>query len=442
MNTRIPTPVKEIIKSLKKKGHEAYLVGGPVRDLLTKKIPQDWDIATSAHPEEVEKIFPRTEPLGKAFGTILVLQKSLPVQVTTFRSEATYQDQRRPSYIKFHSNLEKDLSRRDFTINAMAYDFEKKTLIDPFEGLKDLKSKKLRSVGNPMDRLQEDTLRILRAARFIAQLSLQPVKELTCASKTVVNKKPRLAQERIREELQKLLIAKDVRKGLLWMDRVQLMLWIFPELASCKGVKQGGWHQYDVFHHTLWTVQRSVPKLEVRLALLFHDIAKPTTRTRVGRKYHFYGHERKSAEMAENILRRLRFPNYMIEHVCALIRHHLFEDQSISKSDAAVRRLIRRVGENRMDDLILLRKGDIKGCGNQRKIPGSLYRLMKRLKCIRESDSALSLKDLAINGEDVMKWLNIGPSRQVGLVLRHLLEKVVEDPSLNTRRNLRKLLQH
>jgi len=439
---QIPVEVISVIKTLRKNNHQAFVVGGAVRDCLLRRNPKDWDVTTDAIPSQVEKCFSKTIPVGKKFGTVTVLVRRFPVQVTTFRSEDKYVDQRRPRSVRFHKNLTADLSRRDFTINALAYNLETEKVIDPFGGLKDLRHKKLRTVGKAQKRFNEDTLRVIRAARFLAELDFSPDPELTQAAGRSVKHIFKLSKERIRDELEKLMISKDPRRGLLWLDKTKILKCVLPELVTCKGVRQGGWHSYDVFQHTLYAVLASPQKLDLRLGLLLHDIAKPITRTRDLRGYHFYGHDKMGAEMARAILKRLRFPNELIESVCTLVRHHLFEVDAIVNNDAAIRRLIQRVGETRIDDLLEFRKADIRGCGPGRTYRPSLNKLAKRIQWVKNKETIPKLTDLAINGHDVMKWLHIKPGPQVGIVLRDLLEKVIECPTLNTKTHLKQLVEN
>lgn len=437
MRIRIPKPVRKTLWHLQKNGFQAFLVGGAVRDLRLNRNPKDWDIATEAKPKEIVALFQKTIPIGQAFGTITVVMDSLPIQVTTFRAESAYRDGRRPSNVSFHDNLEADLARRDFTINAMAYEVFKREWIDPFNGICDLKRKLLQTVGKAHDRFSEDALRIIRAGRFIAELQFRPKADLTKGAKRVVKNVSMLSAERIRDELKKLLVGAAPRQGLTWLDTIGALKQIIPELEPLKGVRQGGWHCYDVFHHTLRAIDASPPDLSVRVALLFHDLAKPECRTRDRDGYHFYGHEKKSAKRARPILTRLRFSNAFIADVCALIEHHLFEVEAICKNDSAIRRLIRRVGEERIERLIQLRKADIYGCGPSQKPSPGLLELERRIRRMQRSRPPLQISDLAVDGTDLVKWLKIQPGPKVGQILQLLLDEVLADPSLNDRKRLK-----
>ena len=433
----MPTSVVSIVRRLHRRGYEAYVVGGAVRDLVLGRTPKDWDVATNARPERIETLFPRTIPTGKVFGTITVFSRGDQVQVTTFRSEGNYHDRRRPSAVEFVGNLEGDLSRRDFTMNAMALDLSRKRVIDPYGGLQDLRNKKLKAVGKAVERFQEDTLRAVRAGRFLAELRLRPSPSISSAARAVSPHVRELSGERIRDELVKLLHSPRPSLGFLWLDRVKILEIVLPEVTRGKRVYQGGWHAYDVFRHTLEAVDAGPADLVMRLALLFHDIAKPITRTRDKKGFHFYQHDRLGAEMAGEILRRLRFSNAVIEDVTMLVRHHLFEAETISKTDAAVRRFMRRVGEDQVPRLLDFRSFDVKGCGPGRKVSPALRKIELRARKIQKAREALSLKDLKIDGDDVMKWLKIAPGPRVGEILKDALEYVLSKPSRNRRSDLR-----
>ncbi|MFH1018409.1 MAG: CCA tRNA nucleotidyltransferase [Pseudomonadota bacterium] len=434
---KIPKPVVDVVRGLRRRGFEAYIVGGAVRDLKSGQEPKDWDIATNARPEAVEHAFRRTIPTGKKYGTITVLSKGFPVQVTTYRTEGKYVGRRKPARVSFVSSLTTDLSRRDFTINAMALDPISKRILDPFGGAADLSKRRLRTVGRAQERLSEDALRAIRAGRFISQMGLTPSPGLSLAAKKTSPHVRALSKERIKDELKKLLLGPHAGDGLRWLDRVGILKLILPELMRGKGVKQGGWHRHDVFRHQIRCIDLCPAQLDLRLALLLHDVAKPITRTKDARGYHFYGHERRGAEIAARVLRRLRFPAALIEEVRELIRHHLFEADQIAPSDAAVRRLMNRVGDQRIDRLILMRKVDVKGCGADRKPGRELDLLARKIAKIRKARQAITLKNLAVDGNDVMKWLKIPPGPNVGWILRALLEEILRHPKKNDRAVLR-----
>ncbi len=430
----------ETARRLRERSYQAFLVGGAVRDLSLGRKPEDWDIATSAQPKNVLALFPKSIPTGIDFGTVTVRVRGFPIQVTTFRKEGRYRDRRRPSTVEFVGDLASDLARRDFTVNAMAIDPITKEWFDPFGGIADLKKKKLRAVGQAGKRMKEDPLRLIRAGRFISQLSLRPDTALTKAARVCHRDLRFVSAERIRDELCKLLLAPQPSRGLLWMKDTGVLKMFLPELSGCVGVEQGGWHQFDVFHHTLKAIDFAVCQLTVRLALLLHDIAKPLTRTRDRLGYHFYKHERIGAEMSRKILRRLRFSKEISRDVETLIEHHLFEDVPISRSPAAVRRLMQRVGEQRLELLLAVRRGDTLGCGRGHRISPVLNRISNEAAKIRRAKEALSLRDLRVSGRDVMHWKKIPPGPEVGEILRKVLEEVVKSPNINKKKWLKPMI--
>jgi len=334
----IPDPVLEVAKTLENKGFSAYLVGGCVRDSLMNRSPKDWDITTDAKPEDIVAAFPKTVYENK-FGTVTVVNENLGegesrtlknIEVTPYRREATYSDQRHPDEVRFCSKLEDDLSRRDFTINALAYDPFRHELIDLYGGLKDIKDKTIRTVGNPDERFREDALRLLRAIRFAAELgfTLNIETQKSIFNNAELIKKTSL--ERIQDEFVKILMSNRPMEGINLMSTSGLLKYIIPELEKGIGMEQGGDHIYDVWEHTLLSVQHSADKgwpLHVRLAALLHDIGKTKTR-RPGQKgqkiWTFYGHEVVSERMTKEIMQRLKFPVKLIETVLKLARNHMF----------------------------------------------------------------------------------------------------------------------
>lgn len=437
-SVQIPKHVSAVIRGLRRHGFQAFVVGGAVRDLLLRRVPRDWDVATNAKPDDIEGIFRKTLPLGKKFGTITVFVGKKQIQVTTFRGEKGYTDRRRPSSVKFGVSLEEDLSRRDFTINAMALDPLLKKIIDPFGGRKDLRKNLLQTVGDAGERLAEDTLRAIRAGRFIGELGLRPASRLTQASAKVASHIRGLSAERIRDELIKLMDAPKPSQGLIWFDRTGILKEILPELVRCKGVEQKGWHRYDVFRHTLRAVDASSREQRVRWAALLHDLGKPETRTCEGRSFHFYGHEKTGVKYSERILRRLRFPKEFIQEVSALVLHHLFVEEQVTASAAAFRRFLRRVGEERVIPLVELRLADVKGTGPNRRPHAALARVEKMFSAFQKERSALSRTDLKVTGVDLMRWMGAKPGPEIGRMLEYLLQKVLQNPSINRRILLRK----
>lgn len=428
----------KIAKTLKAKGFQAYLVGGCIRDLLLGHEPEEWDITTSAKPDEVTGLFERVIPTGIEYGTVTVLLSDGQYEVTTFRSDERYIDGRHPANVTFTDDIHKDLSRRDFTINALAYDPATQELIDDFEGQKDLESKKIRTVGSPVERFSEDGLRPVRACRFAAKLDFDIEQETFAAIPKTLKVVKKVAPERIHDELVKMLSADKPSIGFELMRRSGLLGLLIPELENCFGVEQPPmYHKYDVYWHSLYSCD-AAPKdnYVLRLAALLHDIGKPACKS----GYTFYNHDRVGVEMAERILKRLKFSNDDIKKTTSLIGSHMF-DYSSDWGDAAVRRFIRRIGgvEN-VKDLFALRQSDAKGM--EREIEAEyLSELERRIQKIVDEENALDVSDLEANGNDVMQVLNIPPGPKVGEVLNHLLEKVLDDPSLNNRETLLGLIR-
>lgn len=435
---KFPKSTLKIIKKLKDKGYQAFLVGGCVRDLMLGIPVNEWDITTSAKPEEVSKLFKKVVPTGIEYGTVTVLLDNGQYEVTTFRSDEKYVDGRHPANVKFTDDLHLDLSRRDFTINAFAYDPIEDKFIDDFDGQKDLKKKTIRTVGNPVDRFSEDGLRSIRACRFAAKLEFQIDKKTFAAISETLAVTKKVAPERIHDELVKMLAADKPSIGFELMRKSGLLKLIMPELEACYGVEQPKkFHKYDVYWHNLHSCDVA-PKGNVvlRLAALLHDIEKPGCKV----DFTFYNHDKIGSKTAEAILKRLKFSNLEIKKVTNLISHHMFNYTS-DWSDAAVRRFIRRIGglEN-VADLFALRNADTKAM--EREIDSDyLKELQKRIDKIIEEEHALSVADLKVNGEDVMKELKIKPGPKVGQVLHALLEKVLDDPKLNQREILLELIR-
>jgi tRNA nucleotidyltransferase (CCA-adding enzyme) len=434
----IPQSALDIIGKLKQSGFKAYLVGGCVRDLLLGIPVDEWDITTSARPEKVIKLFAKVVPTGIDYGTVTVLLDSKGYEVTTFRADEKYVDGRHPSNVVFTDDIHKDLSRRDFTINALAYDPQTDELIDNYNGKQDLKDKIIRTVGNPLDRFSEDGLRSVRACRFAAKLKFEIEKETFSAiSKTLAITK-KVAPERIHDEIVKMLGADKPSTGFELMRLSGLLRLIIPELEDCFGIEQPPqFHKYDVYWHSLHACD-AAPKdnIILRLSALLHDIAKPPCKV----DYTFYNHDKLGAGMSEEILKRLKFSNAEIKKVTNLISHHMFNYTS-DWSDAAVRRFIRRIGGLEVvSDLFALRQADAMAMEEEIK-SDYLIELKKRIDKIIEEENALDISDLKVDGNDVMRALAIPPGPEVGKVLHFLLEKVLDDPKLNDRDSLLGLIK-
>jgi tRNA nucleotidyltransferase (CCA-adding enzyme) len=432
---RIPPPVLELCRRLRDAGFRAWVVGGCLRDLLAGRAVSDWDVCTSALPAQVQRTFRRVIPTGIEHGTVTVLLEGTPYEVTTLRGEGAYTDGRRPDSVHFVDDIDQDLARRDFTVNAIAYDPLDDRLVDPFRGREDMARRVLRAVGDAHERFSEDGLRVLRAARFVATLEFELDEATAAAIPATLDTFRKVSPERVRDEWLKTMKARRPSRAFRVMASTGILGVTYPELAAQIGCTQNKWHAFDVWGHSLETLDALEGDPVLRLAGLLHDIGKPRTRA-LGEKtqdYTFYNHEAVGAQMADAWLRAFRFSNEERDRVVHLIRHHLvcYAD---TWSDAAVRRFLKRVGPERVADLLRLAQADALGKGRpvDAELAG-LVELQGRIDAIVASGSALSTRDLAVNGADVMKRLGIRPSRRVGEVLEQLLERVLEEPSLNDR---------
>jgi tRNA nucleotidyltransferase (CCA-adding enzyme) len=399
----------------------------------------DYDIATDALPEQVSSLFRKVIPTGIKHGTVTVPFKGTTFEVTTFRTETDYSDGRRPDRVTFTPSLLDDLSRRDFSINAIAYDLLSDQVNDPYGGRQDLALGVIRAIGDPAERFREDGLRPLRACRFAAQLSFR-VEEATKASiPGSLAILARVSSERMRDEICKTLESAVPSVGLFLMKETGILGVVLPELLEGVEVAQGSLHCHDVFTHSLYACD-AAPRdsLVLRLAALLHDVGKPRVRSvdPDGRPT-FHTHERVSAEMADAILLRLKLPGAVVKDVSHLIAHHMFNYQE-EWSDAAVRRLIARVGEGKVHDIIALRRADQIGMcrGNADVYPEGLARFAQRVSTVLAAERAFSIRELAVNGRDVMERLALPPGPRIGVILGELLQAVLEDPTLNTKEKL------
>ena len=445
----IPKEIKFILKELKDKGFEAYIVGGCVRDLLRKAEPLDWDITTNAKPEDIEKIFPKTFIENK-FGTVSVLTDSKDprlkeVEITPFRTESKYTDKRHPDQIKWAKTLEEDLKRRDFTVNALAVCLDKKLeIIDLFDGEKDLKNKTIRAVGKPDERFSEDALRLMRAVRFSVVLGEGwKIEEKT--EKTIQKNAPliqMISKERIRDELVKIIMSERGAQGIETLRKLGLLKYIIPEIEEGFGVSQNKHHIYEVYDHALRSLEYACKKnfnKYVRIAAFFHDIGKPRSKRGQGPDATFYNHEIIGAKITAQVLNRLKFSKKDIEKIVKLVRFHLFYYNVDEVGESSVRRLVRQVGPENMEELLQVRMADRIGSGVPKAEP---YKL-RHLKYIIEkvSQDPISVKMLKINGQDVMRLLNVQSGPKVGQVLDILLGYVLNDPEKNKRDFLEKEIE-
>ena len=505
--SKIPKEVSHVTSTLEGAGFEAYLVGGCVRDLLMEREPKDWDITTNAQPEQIIGLFEKTI-YENEFGTVVVvIRETQPhlnpllegeeapspfqekagdevvsretlrqIEVTPYRIEAKYSDFRHPDNVKFSKNLEDDLKRRDFTINAMAYRTSKNDigLTDMFDGLKDIQNKTLRTVGNPDERFSEDALRMLRAIRFAVQLNFSISTETTESILRNAELIKKISSERIRDEFVKIITSANASSGVVMLQKFGLLKYIIPELEEGIGCLQLGEHIYDVWDHLLHALQHAADKdwpLEIRLAALFHDIGKPKARRLASpdafaqvlgspvqdskneraqpdhshkhagsakKKYTFYGHEVVGARMAKKIMERLKFSKTEIEMVEKLVRNHMFFSDTELITLSAVRRIIVKVGKENIWALMNIRECDRVGM-KKKEAP---YRLRKYFAMVEEAlRDPISAKQLKINGEFMIKELNIKPGPRMGWILNALLEEVLDVPEKNTVEHLSVLVK-
>lgn len=446
MSFKIPEEITSAIKTLQKSGYKAYLVGGCMRDLFMGKIPKDWDITTNATPEEIQNLFPNTF-YENEYGTVGVVNEEVKdktlkiIEVTPYRLEEKYSDKRRPDSVTFTEKLEDDLRRRDFTINAIAYDPINHNVFDLFRGQQDIKDKIVRAVGNPNDRIGEDALRMMRGIRLATELDFAIETETSDAIKKHRASIKEIALERVREEFSRLLLAKNPKYGIELLHRHGLLKILIPELEEGIGMKQNGDHIYDVWEHSLRALQHSADRkweLRVRLSALFHDVGKPRTRQWSDEKndWTFYGHDVVGARIARGILRRLKYPKETIERVTMLVRWHLFFSDIEKITLSAVRRLVRNVGKEDVWDLMKVRACDRIGMGRPKEKP---YRLRKYESMIEEATRApVSVGMLKIDGKEIMKQTDKKPGPRIGWILHALLEEVLDNPKRNRKKHLEK----
>ncbi|NLK46027.1 MAG: HD domain-containing protein [Treponema sp.] len=437
---QLPYILKKINVFFERAGFEAYLVGGAVRDMLMNKDVSDFDIATNAKPNQVMSIFKKVIPTGIEHGTVTVIFQGEHIEVTTFRTEKDYSDGRHPDNIEYAATIEEDLSRRDFTMNAIAANLRNGSIVDPFDGRHDIKIKLIRCVGNPLERFNEDGLRPIRALRFASVLGFDIESKTLEAIPASLKITEKIAVERFHDELLKMLKSPVPSVGLRLMEQTGIMKIFLPELCECRGVMQKGFHNFDVLDHLYYSCDGTDNNnINVRLAALFHDVGKPSV-SALGNDgvYTFYQHEAVSAAMTQKILERLHFSRQTITYVCHLIKNHMFFYEP-HWTDAAVRRFLVRIKyseyENVLEDLFELRRGDL--FGMNRIVPPSnqLLEFQKRIESVLENDNALSLKDLDINGRDLMK-IGIPSGKNIGIVLNELFETVLDDPSMNIKEKL------
>lgn len=437
--------VAAVIGRLESAGFAAWVVGGAVRDALLGREARDWDVATSALPLEVLGLFPEARPSGLKYGTVTVPAKELPgggVEVTTWRRDGPYLDGRRPREVALGVDLQTDLARRDFTVNALAY-HPARGLVDPFGGSADLAAGRLAAVGDPAERFQEDGLRMLRACRLCAELRLRPAKNVLQAMRRLAGRLEAVSAERRRDELSRLLVSADPRRGLRLLRVGGLLPGLVPALEAAYGLPQSAGHAYSVYSHTLKAVAATAPDLVLRLAALFHDLGKTLAGVPDARSggVAFPGHARLSAGLAGEALRRLAFSRALSERVTLLVAEHMFH-WTPREGAPALRRMLARLGPENLAALVALRRADLLSlrpvsAGDHRL--AVLAELEEAVAELLAASPPVRRKDLAVNGRDLTEALRIPPGPLVGRLLDLLLDDVLRDPGLNRREELLRL---
>lgn len=433
----VMSTVSSISQTFQKNGYECYLVGGSVRDMILGHPIYDFDFATNAHPEIVMSFFRRVIPTGIRHGTVSVIIGGKTYEVTTYRADGKYIDGRRPESVVFSKTLEEDVRRRDFTINGLAYDVLKGEIIDYVGGLEDIERGIIRTIGDPVERFNEDGLRSLRACRFAAKLNFEIEEEALSAIGKTLPVASLVSAERVRDEIKKLLETERPSVGFEYMRESGLIEVFLPELYNCYGVPQNRYHLYDIYYHSLYSCDAAPASDPIlRLASLFHDIGKAVTRREEeDGEATFYNHEVIGSRITKKIMRRLKFSNDDISRVNRLIVNHMFHYQD-EWTDGAVRRFMRKVGLENLADLFSLRVADRKGSGMRNGLPEPIRVLKKRIKKVIEDENALKIRDLDINGHIIMNEFNLKPGPVIGRILNGLLELVLDNPEMNAREML------
>ena len=445
MQYRIPEEIAKVSGALRAAGFESYLVGGCVRDLIIGLEPKDWDITTNASPEQIQALFPESF-YENEYGTVGVktgsedLRRAI-IEVTPYRLESGYSDKRRPDTVEFGTSLPEDLARRDFTINAIALDESKGHLIDPYDGLKDIKDKLVRAVGNAADRFNEDALRMLRAVRFVAELDFGIDGDTASAISENSKHLIQVSRERVRDELVRILNSSKPMNALVLAQQLGILEYIVPDLIRGIGIEQNQAHSYDVFEHNLRTMQHAADKgwgFDIRLAGLYHDISKPETRRRSEEKddWSFHGHDVVGSRVTKKALEELRFSRETIEKVVKLVRWHMFFSDPEQITLSAVRRMITNVGKENINDLLNLRICDRIGTGRPKEQP---FRFRKYKAMVDQAlRDPISVTMLKTDGSRIMEKFHVKAGPVIGYTLHALLEEVLDDSALNTEEYLDK----
>jgi putative nucleotidyltransferase with HDIG domain len=419
-----PPFVSGILRRLRNAGHEVHIVGGALRDILLKRPVPDWDISTSATSDQIRMLFVDTKSYQLKHETVTLIVQGNRVEITPFRGP--------------EKNLCGDLARRDFTINAMAHDTLLQTLIDPWEGRKDLARRIVRATGDPESRFREDPVRLLRGIRLAAELDFRIDEGTLFTTRSMASSISKAPRERIRDELFKLLMCETPSKGFKMLLESGLIAYVMPELSEGTGVEQNPYHRHTVFDHIMETLDRVPPVLHLRLAALLHDIAKPRVRIYDDDQWRFFGHEEAGAILAEEIMERMRLPRPLIKKVVRLVRYHMIR-YSPEWGDPAVRRFLRKVGPEHVPDLLTLRRADLQAHGTSLEPTGPLDDLEQRV-CSLIREKPVTRLTLAVNGRTVMRVLNLQSGPMVGRCLDQLLDIVTDRPGLNNERDLLEIL--
>jgi tRNA nucleotidyltransferase (CCA-adding enzyme) len=427
----IPKFIMTVVKRLHASDHQAYIVGGAVRDHCLHRKVTDWDVATSARPEEIKSIFRDIKCFSLRHDTVTLVHSARHYEVTTFKGSKN-----------FGHSVEEDLAHRDFTINAMAYDKAKGAILDPYGGREDILCRLVRAVGDPKERFREDPVRLLRAVRLATELGFKIELKTLKTISLMAEKLDSVARERKREELLKILVSRKPSIGFNLMVKTGLLKHLLPELLEGYRKKQDASHRFTIYKHIMKTIDQVEPDPVLRLTALLHDIAKPRVREKIEGEFRFLGHEKASARLAKEIMLRFKFSNEMIGKVTSLVAHHMSTaGYHAGWSDGAVRRLIRRVGSENIDHLLSFRRADILAHGLNDEKMDIFSELKKRVEVLRKRSLAVKIGDLAVDGHRVMEILDLSRGPEVGKVLNGLLEKVADDPGLNTEEELIALLK-
>lgn len=443
MKRDVPLEVTEVTQKLRDAGYEAYLVGGCVRDLLLNRTPKDWDVTTNATPPQLQELFPDSF-YENDFGTVGVKTGSEDpslsiIEVTPYRTEGDYTDKRRPDSVTFGQNLEEDLARRDFTINAIAYEDSKGHIIDPYKGQIDLEARVLRTVGVARERFEEDALRLLRAIRLMAELGFALDSDTAEGIKEKAPNLAHISRERVRDEFARILLSNEPMMAINMAYTLGVLKYISPYLEAGVGIEQNQAHSYDVFGHLTHALQHAADKkwaLDLRLSALFHDISKPETRRWSDEKndWTFHGHEVVGSRVTRKIMEDLRFSREMIDKVSKLVRWHMFFSDPDQITLSAVRRMIQNVGPENMEDLLNLRICDRIGTGRPKEQP---FRFRKYKAMVEQAlRDPISVAMLKTDGDRLMKTFHMKPGPDMGNILNALLEEVLDDPKRNTQKYL------